>query len=235
LNDLTILSLSPLLDRLLDVTFEEVEEIAGVVPFEINGHQFNATWITVDGIYPPYSRFVRGIKETEKRYTKWQEATRKDIERAYGFYRTWGQFLARPILLMDLEQISLTVTTCIILHNMLLSDRVMGQCGVVYNPSHVLQEVEDDVNMVQQPEDLPTILAGIVQKPEDLTTVQAGDFESAQAGVSGIGIGTAPRQVIDVVARSQHVVKYNTSRHFEGNLLQIHEKNGSSQKLPRVL
>jgi Plant transposon protein len=87
LNDLTILSSSPLLDRLLDASFEEVEEIAGVVRFEINGHQFNETWITVDGIYPPYSRFVKGIKEpgtqTEKRYMKWQKATRKDIERLF--------------------------------------------------------------------------------------------------------------------------------------------------------
>jgi hypothetical protein len=79
---------------------------------------------------------------------------------------------------------------------MLVSDRVMGQCGVVYNPSHVLQEVEDDVDVVQQPENLPTIQAGIeqqpegeagiVQQPEDLTTVQAGDFKGAPAAVSGI-------------------------------------------------
>ena len=40
-NDLIILSLSPLLDRLLDGSFEAVEEEAGVLPFEISGELFD--------------------------------------------------------------------------------------------------------------------------------------------------------------------------------------------------
>jgi hypothetical protein len=73
LNDRTILSLSPLLDRMLDGSFHSLEEEAGVVPFTINGVEFNKTWITVDGIYPKYIRFVKGIKQPstplERRYT----------------------------------------------------------------------------------------------------------------------------------------------------------------------
>jgi hypothetical protein len=126
-----------------------VERVSGAVPFVISDQHFNETWITVDGIYPQYSRFVRGVKEPitqrDKRYTKWQEATRKDIERAFVVLKGTWQFLDRPILLMDLEQISLRVTTCTILHNILVSDRMMGQCGVVYNPSHILQENENEV------------------------------------------------------------------------------------------
>jgi hypothetical protein len=45
-------------------------------------------------------------------------------------------------------------------HNILFSDRVMGEVGVVYNPSHVLEEVDDAVNFVQQPEDLGAVQAG---------------------------------------------------------------------------
>jgi hypothetical protein len=64
LNDKTILSLSPLLDRLVDGEFEKVERESGAIPFLINGQPLYESWITVDGIYPKYSRFVRGIKES---------------------------------------------------------------------------------------------------------------------------------------------------------------------------
>jgi hypothetical protein len=42
-----------------------------------------------DGIYPLYSRFVRGIKKEpatrkEKNYTSWQKGARKDVERTFG-------------------------------------------------------------------------------------------------------------------------------------------------------
>lgn len=193
LNDKTILSLSPLLDRLIDGEFEKVERESGAIPFLINGQPFHESWITVDGIYPKYSRFVRGIKEpyteNQKRYTKWQEATRKDIERAFGVLKGTWQFLDRPILLMDLNHISLRVTTCMILHNMLVSDRVMQQVGVLYDPSNVLEEMEDAVDRVQQPDDLNAVQAG------------SGNSDDAPATVTGIGIRNAPRQVQDVVTR----------------------------------
>jgi hypothetical protein len=177
----------------LDGSFQEVERVSGAVSFVISDQHFNETWITVDGIYPQYSQFVRGVKEPitqrDKRYTKWQEATRKDIERAFGVLKGTWQFLDRSILLMDLEQISLRVTTCIILHNMLVSDRVMGQCGVVYNPSQNENEVDH------------------VHQPEDLAAVQGGDPDCA--GVSGVGIRNAPRAVRDVVTRSGRFKQLN--------------------------
>jgi hypothetical protein len=87
LNDNTILHLSPFMDRLLDGTIHEVEAEAAVVPFFIKEEQFNKVFVHVDGIYPSYSRFVRGIKVTatkeEKKYTWWQEGARKDVERAF--------------------------------------------------------------------------------------------------------------------------------------------------------
>jgi hypothetical protein len=181
--------LSPLLDRLLDGSFQEIESASGVVPFVISGQQFHQSWITVDGIQ--YSRFVRGIEEPinqqQKRLTQWQESSRKDIESTFGVLEGMFQFLDRPILLMDLKQISLRVTTCIILHNMLVSDRVMGQCGVLYNPSHLHHEAEVVVDRVLQ--------------PPDLATVQAGVSQAAPDGVSGIGIQNAPIAVGEAVTK----------------------------------
>jgi hypothetical protein len=43
--------------------FENVERETGNIPFLINGQPYFESWITIDGIYPKYGRFGRGIKE----------------------------------------------------------------------------------------------------------------------------------------------------------------------------
>jgi hypothetical protein len=154
MNDKTIFSLSPLLDRMLDGSFHEVEQEAGLVPFKIHNEEFTKTFILVDGIYPKYSRFVtpktEPILPEEKKYTQWQEAVRKDIERAFGVLKGTWQFMERPIHLMNLDDIQAKVVCCVILHNILVSDRVMGDCRTRYKPDQVLEEEV----VVQQPTDL---------------------------------------------------------------------------------
>ena len=98
-------------------------------------------FILVDGIYPEFTRFVKGISqpidEKEKRFTKWQESARKDIERAFGVLQQKFQFVAQPILLLDIIEIGRRVRTCLLLHNMVVSDRVMdGDVYAVYNPAN---------------------------------------------------------------------------------------------------
>ena len=82
-NDINVLKLSNLPELLTNGTFEDLEKRAGTVPFKILQEEFERMFILVDGIYPPYSRFVKGIKDPntqqEKYYTKWQEGARKDI------------------------------------------------------------------------------------------------------------------------------------------------------------
>ena len=63
LNDKTILNLSPFLATLVDGSFAKLEHKAGTVPFDIDQEQFDKLFILVDGIYPSYSRFVKGMKE----------------------------------------------------------------------------------------------------------------------------------------------------------------------------
>jgi hypothetical protein len=78
LNDVNVLNLSPLLDRMTNGTFTALEAEAGVTPFFIDGEieGFNKTYFLVDGIYPRYTRFVKGVREPileeDKRFTKWQ-------------------------------------------------------------------------------------------------------------------------------------------------------------------
>jgi hypothetical protein len=196
LNDRTILSLSPLFDRLLDGSFHQLEVESGVVPFKILEEEFHKTWITVDGIYPKYIRFVKGIKQpvtpSECRYTQWQEAVRKDIERAFGVLKGTFQFLERPILLMDLKQISNRVITCLILHNILVSDRVMRECGVTYNPAHEMEGETDD----EATDDEAT-----VEQPQDLVAIQRAHDGGNPTAASGTGIANAPAEVAALLTR----------------------------------
>jgi hypothetical protein len=136
LNVNTILYLSPFMGRLLDGTFHEVEAEAAVVPFLIKEELFNKVFVLVGGMYPSYSRFVRGIKvpstREEKKYTLWQEGARNDVERAFGVLKNTWQFLDRLILLHDLKDISNRVVSCLLLHNILVTDRVMQVASVTY-------------------------------------------------------------------------------------------------------
>jgi Plant transposon protein len=125
MNDLNILNQSPLLTRLTDGSFTSVEKEAGVVPYPIGEKTHDKLFILVDGIYPRYSRFVRGITEpigeTESRFTAWQEGSRKDIERAFGAVSFKGCGRRLPTrstrksrkLLPILSRRALSSTTCV--------------------------------------------------------------------------------------------------------------------------
>lgn len=116
LNDINILDLSPFLESLLNGEFVKKEKESKVVPFTISNNEFDEMYVLVNGIYPEYSRFVHGIKEPcdkqEEKYTKWQEAARKDIERAFGVLQGKFQYMARPIEEHDLNLISRRVASC---------------------------------------------------------------------------------------------------------------------------
>ena len=148
LNDINIMNLSPFFENLLNGVFESLED--EVCPYTIAGEVFEKMYLLVDGIYPRYSRFVKSMKEPttreEKAMTKFQEAARKDIERAFGVLQGKFQAMARPIVLMDLQRISNLCSCCIILHNMCVSDRIMeGDVRARYDPANkVSPEQEED-------------------------------------------------------------------------------------------
>ena len=146
----------------MDGLFETIEDESGVVPFQVppdSDEFFQQMFVLVDRIYPQYSRFVKGYKapidEDEKHFTGWQEAARKDIERAFGNLQCRWQWIARPIMLHDLQDISGRVGTCLILHNMCVSDRVMdGDVRARYNPAF---QVMEELEVIVQPPDLQDV------------------------------------------------------------------------------
>ena len=158
LNDINILNNSHLFDAMLNGDLHKLEQEAGVVPFMIGEESFDKVFLLVDGIYPKYNRFAKTVSfpitVEEKKYAGWQEAVRKDIERAFGVLKGQWQVLFRPILLHQTEDISKRASACFILHNMCVSDRVMGDVTVLYKPDvgiNIDQLTEDGI---QQPNDL---------------------------------------------------------------------------------
>jgi Plant transposon protein len=145
LNDKSILLMSHLFNALLNGQMEELEQ--AVVPFRIGPDIFDKIFILVDGIYPDYSRFVKGLKvpvtRREKKFAQWQEACRKDIERAFGILQGKFQCMARPFHQLDLDRVSNRVACCLILHNMCVSDRVMdGDVRARYRPDISVETFE---------------------------------------------------------------------------------------------
>ena len=92
----------------------------------------------VDGIYPNLSQFVNEIKQPispeETIYTKWQEGTRKDMERAFGVIKSTWTFCQNPIEMWEIDNITSRVTACLISHNILVLDCMMEDVNATYDP-----------------------------------------------------------------------------------------------------
>ena len=119
--------MSSILSQFIDGFFSNLEK--NVVPYRIGHKEFRYMYILIDGIYPHLSCFVHCIKqaiqEKDKVYIAWQEGAIKDNERAFGMMQSKWQFLARPMHQLSLQQIGCCMQSCMILHNMCVSNRVM--------------------------------------------------------------------------------------------------------------
>ena len=155
LNDINIWNRSCLLKAFLDGSF------AADVDFEyaVDDKVFNRLWLAVDGIYPELSRFVKTIEEPFNRkstvFAMWQEATRKDIERAFGVLQRKFQILVRKIELWYVSDIGAVVNTTIMLHNMMVAQRIDNdeyECESFYafGSSEVEERQRDDCVINEQ-------------------------------------------------------------------------------------
>nr|GEV41239.1 hypothetical protein [Tanacetum cinerariifolium] len=119
-NDLTILNHSPLFDDLLD-------NIAQVVPFEVNGVTFQKGYYLADGIYPQWTTFVKPFTvardERNAVFKRRQESARKDVEIAFGVLQCHWHIIARPARAWTINKLQRIMYTGIILHNMILKNQ----------------------------------------------------------------------------------------------------------------
>ncbi|XP_022014610.1 uncharacterized protein LOC110914097 [Helianthus annuus] len=110
----------------ISVIFKEQNGTAPKCPFYVNNHLYKRCYFLADGIYPPWSVFVKSIpyphEVDEKKFKRQHDAARKDVERTFGVLKSkWG-VLSRPMRATSVRNIRSVVYTCIILHNMILKD-----------------------------------------------------------------------------------------------------------------
>jgi hypothetical protein len=137
--------------RITDDSFTAREADSRVVlPFSIGTTTpgFEKMFMLVNGIFPAYSRFICSFKEPvtnkESTFTScWQERARKDVERAFGVLQGMWKSVATPIQhTLEPKYVAAKVSCCLILHNMGVSDCVMGDVRARYNPGFGVEEVE---------------------------------------------------------------------------------------------
>ncbi|KAK4737208.1 hypothetical protein R3W88_000905 [Solanum pinnatisectum] len=79
-----------------------------------------------DGIYPKWSTIVQTIRDPHSQQKKYfamkQESCRKDVERAFGVLQSRFAIIAGPSRFWRKEVLHDIMTTCIILHNMIIED-----------------------------------------------------------------------------------------------------------------
>ena len=166
LNDLNILEKSTIVGSILNGTMDL--RLPQELHYCINGTVRDYIYFLVDGIYPKWPIFVSTVSDAtpgskDKFFATYQEAVRKDIERAFGVIVKKFDILSRSIRFRRREVIRNVLHTCIILHNMTVIRRRKDYMSErVYYHDAAVETVEDD----------PLSLFGSLQIAPDGSIVQ---------------------------------------------------------------
>ncbi|XP_062118442.1 uncharacterized protein LOC133832070 [Humulus lupulus] len=102
---------------------------AGVSPptnYVIKGKEYNMSYYLADGIYPKWSTIVQTIHEPldpkKQFFARKQEACRKDVERSFGVLLSRFSIVAGPARLWNKRILHDIMTSCVIMHNMIIED-----------------------------------------------------------------------------------------------------------------
>ncbi|XP_010428435.1 PREDICTED: uncharacterized protein LOC104713084 isoform X1 [Camelina sativa] len=123
LNDINVLDRSP-------VFYDVLQGIAPKVKFFVNGRAYHMAYYLTDGIYPNWATFIQSIPMPQdpksSLFATCQEATRKDVKRAFGVLQARFAIVRNPALVHDKAKIGKIMRACIILHNMIVEDERDG-------------------------------------------------------------------------------------------------------------
>ncbi|XP_071709214.1 uncharacterized protein [Rutidosis leptorrhynchoides] len=129
-NDINVLNQSDLFSELL----------AGEAPpctYTVNGCTFAKGYYLANGIYPEWSTIVKSFKNPidskQKKFKRYQESSRKDIERAFGILQGRWQIVQRPARSYYIRKIRRILLSCVILNNMITEDNGRAFCGLEEN------------------------------------------------------------------------------------------------------
>jgi len=114
-----------ILDRYL-IFQEFYEDWALQCEYVVNGHKYNIGYFLSDGSYPRRATFSKTIPIPQgpkvRLFAEWQEAVRKDVERAFGFLQSWFAVIHDSTRNIDKAELGIITKACIIPHNMIFKD-----------------------------------------------------------------------------------------------------------------
>ena len=118
-NDINVLESSRLFSNL-------AQGIAPLANYMIQENEQNMGYYLADSIYPKWSTIVQTIQQPQgpkkKYFSMRQVACRKDVERAIGVLQARFAIIAGPIDFWCKEVFHDIISSCIIMHNMIIED-----------------------------------------------------------------------------------------------------------------
>ena len=119
LNDLNVMGTSTLASSYMN-------SAAASTKFTVGDTEFEGAFFLADGIYPNYAYLMKTVSKpgtpAEKLFAKYQEAVRKDVERAFGRLLIKWHILNVAARTWFLENVKKIWRACFILHNMTIRD-----------------------------------------------------------------------------------------------------------------
>lgn len=119
IRDINVLNMSPLLERMVDGAYH------GFIPFNIGSDSFHNCFFLTDGIYPNFQDLSKEFNNQSlhnKRYTLVGKSLPSEFWRAHSNISTDRSSYT------GFQRYHIEQQTCVILHNILVSDRIMGDC-----------------------------------------------------------------------------------------------------------
>ncbi|XP_019194852.1 PREDICTED: uncharacterized protein LOC109188679 [Ipomoea nil] len=123
--------------RLLQIGEKRGFPANGVAPpchYVIQGQNYNTGYYLADGIYPKWSTLVQTIHEPrgpkKKLFAMMQESCRKDVERAFGVLQSRFAIVKGPARFWDKCVLHDIMSSCIIMHNMIIEDERDEQADI---------------------------------------------------------------------------------------------------------
>ncbi|KAK2653767.1 hypothetical protein Ddye_013623 [Dipteronia dyeriana] len=118
-NDLNVLEHSPLFDN-------PIHGRHTLVNYVVNIHHYTMRYFLTDGIYPRWAILIQLISHPtsgkERLFAMNHNATRKDMERAFGVFQGRWAIIYNPVRYWQKNDLFKIIKMCIILHNMIIED-----------------------------------------------------------------------------------------------------------------
>nr|XP_043626126.1 uncharacterized protein LOC122597615 [Erigeron canadensis] len=91
----------------------KIEDTAPDTSFTVNGTEYKKAYYLADSIYSEWSMFVKSFSCLQdvkrKKFKKYQESARKDVERAFGVFQGRWEILQAPAKAMSVNKIHRTM------------------------------------------------------------------------------------------------------------------------------